>query len=150
MEVAGLLSPEPQGGDCSVNPQEEVDASQVVQTQGDLVPVEAQIEDSGLGICHSSHLSKEVAPLNPVTGKDYHVKGRTFVPNAPRYVQAVKELATKEFIHNLRITNIAGTRSLQYGLNTRKVIAKMMNDFRENIVRCEESHPIQYFLKRGL
>ena len=39
---------------------------------------------------------------------------------------------------------------MEYGLDTGKVIARMIHDLRDNIVRREESHTIQYVLKRGL
>ena len=48
------------------------------------------------------------------------------------------------------MNDITRTRNLEYGLDTGKVIARMIHDLRDNIVRREESHAIQYFLKRGL
>ena len=90
--------------------------------------------------------------MNPATGENYYskVKEKVQVRNAPSYAQAVREVASKEFVHNLRVNDISGTRNLEYSLDTGKVIARMIHDVRDNIVRREESHAIQYFLKRGM
>ena len=39
---------------------------------------------------------------------------------------------------------------MEYGLETGKVIARYIHDFRENIVRQEITHATQYMLKKGL
>ena len=75
---------------------------------------------------------------------------KVHVRNSPSYAQAVREMSSKEFVHNLRVNDITRTKNLEYGRDTEKVIARLIHDMRENIVRHEESHAIQYFPKRGL
>ena len=95
----------------------------------------------------SSRITKEISRLNPSTGKDYHVQSKIQVRNSPSYTQAVREMASREVAHNLRVNDVT---NLEYGLETGKVIARLIHDMRDDIVRSEESHAVQYFLKQGL
>ena len=63
------------------------------------------------------------------------------------YLQALKKT---ERIHNIRINDILGSRTAEYGLDTGKVIARNIHHIRNEIVRQETSYATQYMLKRGL
>ena len=137
-EVAGLLQPEPRGVDCQVDssdaqPTAPEDTVQGVQDPAEGVreehePVEERVKDSGLGVQRSGRSRREIPRLNPSTGQDYHVREKVQVRNSSSYAQAVKQIACKEFVHNLRVNDITRTRNLEYGLETGKVIACMIHD----------------------
>ena len=96
-------------------------------------PEQDQVQDLSLGVRQSTRVSTNTPRYNPSTGKDYHTRGRTLIRNVPSYAQAMKELALKEFIHNLHVNDMLKNKSLEYGVEKGEIIARMIHDFRENI-----------------
>ena len=90
-------------------------------------PVEERVRDSGLGVRRSGRTTKKILRLNPSTGQDYYMKEKVHIRNSPSYAQAVCKMASKEFVHNLRVNDITRTKNLEYGLDTSMVIVRMIH-----------------------
>ena len=78
-------------------------------------PEQDQVQDLSLSVRESTRVSTNTPRYNPSTGKDYHTRGRTLIRNIPSYAQAVKELASKEFIHNLHMNDMPKNKVLSMG-----------------------------------
>ena len=124
MKVEAINVDGPRGDDCCV------------ESQSDSEPKEKnphEKESEVEGVRSSKRNVRPPQQYNPTTGGSY--------------LQALKKT---ERIHNIRINDILGSRTAEYGLDTGKVIARNIHHLRNEIFRQETSYATQYMLKRGL